>query len=102
LRGVLRPGHEIGLFVSTGGFTREARREAETGAGQVTLLDLDGFIDLWVRHQDTLSESARARLRLVPVHFWCPDSEVRPDTRHLLSELRNLQGHQQHIDPVPL
>jgi uncharacterized protein YdaU (DUF1376 family) len=74
LRGILRAGREIGLFVATGGFTREACREAERGAAQITLIDLDGFIDLWIARQDTLCEADRALLRLAPVHFLEPGS----------------------------
>jgi uncharacterized protein YdaU (DUF1376 family) len=73
LRGILRSEREIGLFVSTGGFTREAWREAERDATQITLIDLDAFIDLWIRHQDGLSVADRALLRLVPVHFLDPE-----------------------------
>lgn len=67
LRGILAAGRETGLLVATGGFTRAARREAERGDAHVALMDLDGFLALWVRHADALPDTARARLRLVPV-----------------------------------
>jgi restriction system protein len=67
LRGILAPGREIGLFVSTGGFTREARREARQAGPPITLMDLDGFLPLWVRYERQLAVDARARLRLAPV-----------------------------------
>jgi uncharacterized protein YdaU (DUF1376 family) len=68
LRGILRPEREIGLFVSTGGFTSGARREAE-GASHIRLVDFDELIDLWIRHEATLPQPARAQLNLAPVFF---------------------------------
>jgi restriction system protein len=69
LRGVLKSEREVGLFVSTGGFTREARREARDGAAHIRLIDLDDFLALWVRHHDALPAAAREGLRLAPVYF---------------------------------
>src|SRR5690606_29580256 len=69
LRGIVKPDREIGLFISTGGFTREARREAQSGAAHIRLVDLDDFLALWIRHYDDLPEAARAKLRLKPVWF---------------------------------
>ena len=60
---------EAGLFVSTGGFTRDAIREARERAPHIRLIDLDDFLALWVRHYDALPDAARDRLRLAPVYF---------------------------------
>jgi Restriction endonuclease/Protein of unknown function (DUF1376) len=68
LRGVLRPAREIGLFVATGGFTREARREAE-GASHIRLVDFDDFLALWIAHAATIPGHARDWLKLSPIHF---------------------------------
>ncbi|MCZ7661354.1 MAG: restriction endonuclease [Xanthobacteraceae bacterium] len=69
LRGILAGARETGLFISTGGFTPDARREASRAGARVRLIDRDEFIDLWIRHQERVPEDARARLRLVPVWF---------------------------------
>ncbi len=69
LRGILRPDREVGLFVSFGGFTREARREAASGTPHIRLIDLDAFVDLWAAHSDALPAAARAQLPLAPVWF---------------------------------
>src|SRR5687768_13709540 len=68
LRGIQRPEREIGLFVATGGFTKEARREAE-GASHIRLIDLDDFLVLWIAHAAAIPEPARAWLTLSPVHY---------------------------------
>lgn len=73
LRGVIRADREIGLFVSSGGFTREARREAGMGAVHIELIDLDRFLDLWLQHYSKIPEAKRAKLRLEPVYFLAPE-----------------------------
>jgi restriction system protein len=61
---------DIGIFVSSGGFTSDARDEARTQERRkVTLLDLENLFDLWVEHYDKLSQEARQRFPLKPIHF---------------------------------
>lgn len=59
-----------GLYVSTGGFTKEARYEADRSSVPVKLLDLDEFIRLYVECYDQADEDARAFLPLVRI--WWP------------------------------
>jgi restriction system protein len=73
LRGVIRQDREIGLFVSTSGFTSEAVREARHGSTHIELMDLDRFLDQWVEHYDKMSEEDKAKLRLRRVYFLAPD-----------------------------
>ncbi|NPU11768.1 Mrr restriction system protein [Bradyrhizobium sp. 83002] len=72
LRGIMRGDREIGLFVSSGGFTREARREAGIGAVHIELVDLDRFLMLWQQHYGKIPEAKRSKLRLEPVYFLAP------------------------------
>jgi restriction system protein len=72
LRGIIRGDREIGLFVSSGGFTKEARREAGNGAVHIELVDLDRFLELWLQHYNKIPEAKRSKLRLGPVHFLAP------------------------------
>jgi restriction system protein len=69
LRGIIRGDREIGLFVSSGGFSREARREAGNGAVHIELVDLDRFLELWLQHYSKIPEVRRSKLRLEPIHF---------------------------------
>jgi restriction system protein len=42
---------DVGLFVATGGFTKDAADEARTQEKRkVTLIDLERLVDLWVEH----------------------------------------------------
>jgi restriction system protein len=69
LRGIIRAGREIGLFVSSGGFTSEAVREARHGAVHIELMDWDGVLDKWLAHYKRVRKADRRRLRLQPVYF---------------------------------
>jgi restriction system protein len=69
---VLGP-QDFGLLVSSGGFTADAKEIARTQERhKVTLMDLENFFDLWVEHYEQLSQEARQRLPLKPVHFLSP------------------------------
>ena len=72
-RVIIRPDREIGLFFSTAGFTKDAIREANNGAVHIQLLDLDGFLDLWIEHYNKMDEEERSLMRLRPVFFLAPD-----------------------------
>lgn len=67
--------NDVGLFVSTGGFTRDAENEARTQQSrQVTLVNLQRLFELWVEHMDELDEEARDLLPLKPIYFLAPES----------------------------
>ncbi len=63
-------GGDRGLYVSTGGFTKEARYEADRSNVPVRLLDIDGFARLYAEYYDRTDEDARAILPLVRI--WWP------------------------------
>lgn len=66
---------DAGLFVSIGGFTKDASDEARTQEKRkVTLIPLELLFDLWVEHYAKLSDDARRRLPLRPIHFLAPDA----------------------------
>ncbi len=61
---------DYGLLISTGGFTTEVREEIRMDAFQkTTLLDLEGFFDLWVKYYGKLSQEAQNRFPLKIVYF---------------------------------
>jgi restriction system protein len=66
--GGLRPG-DRGLYVSTGGFTKEAKYEAERSNNPVTLLDLDELALLIVDHYEAFDLEGRALIPLVRVYW---------------------------------
>jgi restriction system protein len=64
---------DVGIFVSTGGFTSEAESEARTQERRkVTLLDLEKLFDLWVQHYERVAETDKRLLPLKPVYYLAP------------------------------
>ncbi len=64
---------DVGVFVSAGGFTRDAQDEARMQERRkITLIDLQKF-DLRVEHYGHLSEDARRRLPHKPKNFLAPE-----------------------------
>lgn len=64
----LRP-HQIGLYVSTGGFTRESHYEAERAQTPVTLVSLDDLVDLYIEYYQQLDAKCRALLPLINIYW---------------------------------
>lgn len=69
--GALREG-DTGLYLSTGGFTREARYEAERATVSVTLVDIDDLAELVVSNYENFDLEGRALISLVRV-YWPAD-----------------------------
>lgn len=64
---------DVGLFISTGGFTREAEDEARRQEKRrVMLVDLQRLFDLWVECYDRIPEVQRRLLPIRPVYFLMP------------------------------
>ena len=67
--------NDVGIFVSTGGFTKDAEDEARTQQSrQVTLVNLQRLFELWVEHIGRLDEDARDWLPLKPIYFLAPEA----------------------------
>lgn len=71
IRGFLGGRHDAdkGLYVSTGGFTKEARYEAERARIPVTLIDLDDLVKVLLEHYERMDIETQ---RLVPLRriYW--------------------------------
>jgi restriction system protein len=62
--------NDIGIFVSSGGFTSDAEEEARTQERRkITLINLKQLYDLWVQFYEKLTQDARQRFPLKPVFF---------------------------------
>jgi len=66
--GSLRDG-DNGMYLSTGGFTQEARYEAERATLPVTLVDIDYLTDLIVTHYEQFDPEGRSLIPLVKVYW---------------------------------
>lgn len=72
LMGLLRKAGDAGMFVSSGGFTSDAKVESRSATVHVELLDLDAFIGLWREFYPKMSEDDKNLLRLKPIYFFDP------------------------------
>ena len=64
----LRTGHK-GLFVSTGGFTNEAKLEADRSNVPLTLIDIESLADLTLQYYDKFDAESRVLLPLTKVYW---------------------------------
>jgi restriction system protein len=62
-----------GLYVSTGGFTKDAKYEAERANVPLTLVDLDMLVHLIVQHYDNFDTDTRSLIPLKKI-YWPFDS----------------------------
>lgn len=65
---------EVGIFVSTGNFTKDAESKTRNDKQhRVRLVGLDMLVKLWMQHYEKLDEVAKRRLPLRPVYFLAPE-----------------------------
>ena len=72
LMGVLQRDTEVGIFVSTGGYTSDAKAAVLSSHPHVQLIDLDEFITLWQEFYKKMADEDRNLLPLLPVYFVAP------------------------------
>ena len=75
LEGLLRKEGDIGLIVSSGGFTSEVEREIRASSKHIEIMDIDRLIGLWQQYYDNIRESGRLLLPLVKLFFLAPAEE---------------------------
>lgn len=64
---------DVGLYVATTSFTKDAQDAARSEQRrQVTLIDVERFIVLWIEHYPKLDDAARRRFPLQPIYFLAP------------------------------
>jgi restriction system protein len=66
--GAFRTGNK-GIYVSTGGFSKEARFEAERADHPITLVDIDDLVDLIITNYDNFDIDGRAILPLKKIYW---------------------------------
>jgi restriction system protein len=72
LMSLLQKDGDVGMFVSSGGFTPDAKTTARSSHVHVELVDLDRFITLWQEFYPKLADEDKALLPLMPIYFYAP------------------------------
>jgi restriction system protein len=75
LQGVLKREGDIGLIVSSGGFTAEAEHEIRSSNKHIEAMDLNRLIKLWQEHYEKVREAGKKLLPLVKLYFLAPTEE---------------------------
>ena len=72
LMGLLQRDGDVGIFVSSGGFTSDSKSTARSSQVHVELIDMNRLIELWQEFYDKLDDEDRNLLRLKPIFFYEP------------------------------
>jgi len=72
LMGLLQGDGDIGIFISSGGFTSDSKSTARSSQVHVELIDLSRFIELWQEFYPKLSDEDKSLLPLIPIYFYSP------------------------------
>lgn len=72
LMGLLQRDGDVGIFVSSGGFTSDSKTTARSSQVHVELIDMDRLIVLWQEFYEKLDDEDRNLLRLKPIFFYEP------------------------------
>lgn len=72
LMGLLQREGDVGIFVSSGGFTADAKATARTSHVHVEFIDLDRFISLWQDFYLKLKDEDKSLLPLMAIYFYAP------------------------------
>ena len=75
LEGLLRKEGDIGLLVSSGGFTSEVEREIRASMRHIETMDVDRLVLLWEQHYEKIRQAGKALLPLVRLSFLAPAEE---------------------------
>lgn len=69
LIGILVKNDEVGVLVTSGQFTSEAKKEARNSHRRLRLIDIDELIELWIAYYDKMTEEDKALMPITPIYF---------------------------------
>ena len=72
LMGLLQKDGDVGIFISSGGFTSDSKTTARSSHVHIELIDLSRFIELWQEFYQKLSDEDKALMPLIPIYFYSP------------------------------
>jgi len=69
LSGTLKRNSDVGIFVTSGQFSKPAVKEARNSREHIELIDFDRFISLWIEYYNELNDNQKNMLPLQPIYF---------------------------------
>ena len=69
LAGTLKRSTDVGIFVTSGLFSKPAMKESRESREHIELIDFDRFISLWVEYYPKMTDEQKNSLPLHPIYF---------------------------------
>jgi len=69
LSGTLKRNTDVGIFATSGQFSKPAIKEARNSREHIELIDFDRFISLWIEYYEKMSDEQKNILPLHPIYF---------------------------------
>lgn len=69
LAGTLKRSTDVGIFVTSGQFSKPAMKESRDSREHIELIDFDRFISLWVEYYPKMTDEQKNSLPLHPIYF---------------------------------
>lgn len=69
LAGTLKRSTDVGIFVTSGKFSKPAIKEARDSSKHIELIDFDRFTSLWVEYYEKMEDEQKNMLPLQPIYF---------------------------------
>lgn len=69
LRGILNPTEHVGIFITSGYFTKDAADFARHSDIHIKLIDRTSFISLWIENYSKISDENKKLMPIHPIYF---------------------------------
>lgn len=69
LAGTLKRATDVGIFVTSGDFSKPAEKEARNSREHIELIGFDRFVSLWTEYYYKLNDEQKNMLPLHPIYF---------------------------------
>lgn len=69
LAGTMKRSTDVGIFVTSGGFSTYAIFEARSADKHIELIHFERFVDLWQQYYQKMTDEDKNMLPLHPIYF---------------------------------
>ena len=69
LSGTLNRNSDVGIFVTSGQFSKPSIKEARNSRVHIELIDFNRLISLWIEYYEKMSDEQKNMLPLQPIYF---------------------------------
>jgi restriction system protein len=69
LSGTLKRNSDVGIFVTSGRFSKPSRKESLMSREHIELIDFDRFVELWQEYYPKMEDDKKSLLPLHPIYF---------------------------------